>query len=82
MDTQSKEEEDQIPSTKKQFDLAQMLKKELLDLGVSEVRVDDHAYVYGTIPATTDKKVPSLGFIAHMDLSPTWTRLPIIPAAM
>ena len=73
VDTQSKEEEDQIPSTKKQFDLAQMLKKELLDLGVSEVRVDDHAYVYGTIPATTDKKVPSLGFIAHIDTSPDYS---------
>lgn len=69
-DTQSKDEQDQIPSTEKQWVLANLLAEELKAMGAQDVRVSDHAYVYATIPATTEKKVPVVGFVAHMDTSP------------
>lgn len=70
-DTQSSEEnEAQCPSSDKQFDLARYLKQELEELGLQEVEMDEHGYVYATLPANTDKTVPTIGFIAHMDTSP------------
>ena len=70
-DTQSDETcENQCPSSQKQFDLARYLKEELERLGLEEVEMDEHAYVYATLPANTSKKVPTIGFIAHMDTSP------------
>lgn len=70
IDTQSKPDVDGMPSTRKQFDLAELLADELKIMGAANVRVDEHAYVYGEIPATTTKKIPVVGFIAHMDTSP------------
>lgn len=70
-DTQSSEEsEDACPSTAKQTALAEYLKLELACLGLEDVYMDEHAYVYATLPANTDKDVPVVGFIAHMDTSP------------
>ena len=72
--TTSDEESTTVPSTARQFDLAKILVEELQSLGVTDARVDDKCYVYGTIPATAgyeDKK--SLGFIAHMDTAPDFT---------
>lgn len=70
-DTQSCEEnEAECPSTEKQFALARYLKTELEALGLEEVEMDSHAYVYATLPANTQKAVPTIGFIAHMDTSP------------
>lgn len=70
-DTQSSEEnETQCPSTDKQFELAKYLKQELEGLGLQDVEMDEHAYVYATLPANTDAEVPTIGFIAHMDTSP------------
>lgn len=69
-DTQSAEDAGQIPSTDKQLVLAGQLAKELTELGVQDVTVDDHGYVFGTIPANIEKKVPVLGLIAHMDTAP------------
>lgn len=59
-----------IPSTPVQFDLAKILADELKALGVQDVELDDKCYVYGTIPATSDKAIPTIGLIAHMDTSP------------
>ena len=73
VDTMSKPEQETIPSTEKQKNLARILADELKAIGASDVRADEHAYVYGTIPATTDKKVPVLGLIAHMDTSPAYS---------
>lgn len=73
IDTQSKDEMDVIPSTQKQFHLANLLAEELKAMGASDVKVDGHAYVYAAIPATTDKSIPVLGFIAHMDTSPAFS---------
>ncbi len=70
IDTQSDENCENTPSTEKQFNLARMLKKELEDLGLSDVSLDDKCYLMATLPANTTKKVPVIGFIAHMDTSP------------
>lgn len=70
-DTQSDENAAGTPSTEKQFRLAEYLKEELTALGLTEVEMDEHGYVYATLPANTSKtNVPTIGFIAHMDTSP------------
>jgi tripeptide aminopeptidase len=72
IDTQSAEDQETVPSTKKQFDLANLLAKELKDLGVQNVRVSEFGIVYGMVPGnlSDNSKVPTIGFIAHMDTSP------------
>ena len=63
-DTQSSEEnESQCPSTEKQLALAKYLRDELTALGLTEVEMDEHGYVYATLPANTDQQVPTIGFI-------------------
>ncbi len=69
-DTQSAEDSETTPSTEKQWILARYLKEELKGIGLTEVEIDEHAYVYATLPANTDKPLPTVGFIAHMDTSP------------
>jgi len=69
-DTESAEEMEQVPSTEKQFRLAEYLVEELKAIGAQDVELSDHCYVYATIPATTEEDLPVLGFIAHMDTSP------------
>ena len=70
-DTQSSEEnEAQCPSTEKQMVLAAYLCDELKAIGMTEVEMDEHGYVYASLPANSDKQVPTIGFIAHMDTSP------------
>jgi tripeptide aminopeptidase len=73
IDTQSAEDQDTVPSTKKQFDLANLLARELKDLGVQNVRVSEFGIVYGMVPGNLadNSKVPTVGFIAHMDTSPS-----------
>ena len=69
-DTQSAEDSETTPSTEKQWILARYLIEELEGIGLTEVEIDEHAYVYATLPANTDKPLPTVGFIAHMDTSP------------
>lgn len=69
-DTQSCEDAQGCPSTQKQFALAEYLVQELQELGLTEVEMDSHGYVYATLPANTDRPVPTIGFISHMDTSP------------
>jgi tripeptide aminopeptidase len=59
-----------FPSTERQLSFARILVQELLELGLSEVEIDSNGYVTATLPANTDKVVPVIGFIAHMDTSP------------
>lgn len=66
-DTQSIEGAEIVPSTPGQFELAKWLVQELEELGLSEIKLSEHAYVTASLPASTDKKIPSIGFIAHMD---------------
>ncbi len=70
IDTQSARDTDQVPSTTKQFDLAKLLVKELTELGLKDISLDEHCYVMATLPANNSGKVPVVGFIAHMDTSP------------
>src|SRR3954447_26552425 len=72
IDTQSAEDQATVPSTKKQFDLARLLERELTALGVRDVRVSEFGIVYGMVPGNLadNSKVPTIGFIAHMDTSP------------
>lgn len=69
-DTQSCEETDTTPSTSKQMVFAEFLKQELINEGLEDVELDELGYLYATLPANTDKDVPVVGFIAHMDTSP------------
>ena len=69
-DTQSSEESGVTPSTDKQMVFARFLKTELEQLGLEDIELDEHGYLYATLPANTDKPVPTVGFIAHMDTSP------------
>ena len=83
-DTQSSEEnEAECPSTQKQFELAKYLKQELEGLGLEDVEMDEHAYVYATLPSNLDAqqaaKVPTIGFIAHLDTSPDCSGADIQP---
>lgn len=73
IDTQSADNAGQVPSTRKQFDLAGKLYQELKEMGASNVRLDEeHCYVYATIPSNLPEgaKAPAIGFISHMDTSP------------
>lgn len=67
VDTESMDDQECVPSTEKQKNLSKMLVEELKAMGASNVRTNEHAYVYATIPANVDKQVPSIGFVAHMD---------------
>ena len=68
IDTTSDEACADCPSSGSQWELARMLEKEMKELGMSDVRVDEHGYVYGFIPANV-KDAPAIGLIAHMDTS-------------
>ncbi len=69
-DTQSVPDVETIPSTEKQKDLARCLVEEMKTMGIKDACMDENGYVYGTIPKNTDKDIPVIGFIAHMDTAP------------
>lgn len=72
--TTSQDDVDRIPSTDRQFELGRHLEKELKEMGLEQVKLDEHCYVYGLLPATKgmeDKK--AIGFIAHMDTAPDFS---------
>ena len=85
IDTQSSEESQTYPSTSKQFDLLNLLVKELKSMGLKDVEIDQHGYVMVTVPANIPKsdkafgKVPVIGFIAHVDTSPSTTGTNVKP---
>src|SRR5690554_624595 len=70
IDTQSNENNTQTPSTQKQFNLAKEVEKEAVEMGLSDVSLDNNCYLMATLPANTKKSVPTIGFIAHFDTSP------------
>ena len=78
-DTQSDENSGVTPSTQKQMVFAQYLKGELETLGLEEIELDEYGYLYATLPANTDKEVPTIGFIAHMDTSPDMSGAGVTP---
>src|SRR4029079_9306080 len=70
IDTQSDPASPTCPSTAKQKDLGTLLARELQEIGVADAHLDEHGYVYATIPANTGKKVPVICFCSHLDTSP------------
>ncbi|PAE17774.1 peptidase T [Virgibacillus sp. 7505] len=73
VDTQSNEDVETTPSTPGQLELANMLVDELKQIGMEEVTIDENGYVMATLPATTDKDVPVIGFMAHVDTATDFT---------
>lgn len=69
-DTQSDELTNMTPSTPGQYKFAEYLQKELEELGLQEITLDENGYLMASLPANTDREVPTVGFIAHLDTSP------------
>ncbi|AWB46435.1 peptidase T [Paenibacillus sp. CAA11] len=67
VNTQSNDDNETCPSTPGQLELANLLVDELKELGLEEVTMDEHGYVMATLPSNTDKEVPVIGFLAHLD---------------
>lgn len=79
MDTQSNEDSETCPSTPGQMVLAHKLVEELQEIGLTEVTVDGHGYVMASLPANTDKDVPVIGFLAHLDTATDFTGTNVKP---
>src|SRR5947209_3635124 len=70
IDTQSDPTSSSQPSTEKQKDLSGILEQELKAMGIADAELDEHGYVYATLPSTTDKQASVLCFCAHVDTAP------------
>ncbi len=79
IDTQSDPNSTNTPSTKRQWDLAHLLVSELKEIGLQEVTIDSKGYIMATIPSTTSKETPVIGFIAHYDTSPDFNGTNVKP---
>lgn len=79
VDTQSDANNPDFPSTEKQWDLAHILVDELKEIGMQDVTLDDHCYIMATLPSNVDFKVPTIGFIAHIDTSPDYSGTNVKP---
>tara|TARA_R110002074_G_scaffold192287_2_gene358097 strand:- start:5496 stop:6737 length:1242 start_codon:yes stop_codon:yes gene_type:complete len=79
IDTESDPENPAFPSTEKQWDLAHILVKELTEIGMSEITLDENCYVMATLPSNIDYQVPTIGFVSHIDTTPDFTGANIKP---
>lgn len=79
MDTQSDENSHTCPSTPGQLTLGRLLVDELKGIGMQEVTMDENGYVMATIPANTDKSIPTIGFLAHIDTATDFTGAGVKP---
>ncbi|PYI50735.1 peptidase T [Paenibacillus flagellatus] len=79
VDTQSDESSETCPSTPGQLTLGRMLVEELKEIGLEDVTMDDNGYVMATLPANTDKPVPTIGFLAHLDTATDFTGAGVKP---
>ena len=71
IDTQSDDTvTDRFPSTEKQLTLSRLLVEELKELGLTDVNIDEYGYVMATLPSNTEKDIPTIGFLAHVDTAP------------
>ncbi len=78
-DTQSDENTETTPSTPGQMVLAKQIVKELEEIGLEDITLDERAYIMATLPANTNKQVPTIGFIAHLDTSPDLSGKDVTP---
>jgi tripeptide aminopeptidase len=79
IDTESDPNSDTTPSSKKQWDLANKLYEELVAIGMTDVSIDDNAYIMATLPSNVSHEVPTIGFISHFDTSPDFTGANVKP---
>jgi tripeptide aminopeptidase len=79
IDSQSDPNSDATPSTKKQWNIANLLKEELEKIGLQEVSIDDKAYIMATLPSNVDHEVDTIGFVSHFDTSPDFKASNINP---
>lgn len=79
IDTQSDPHSSTFPSTEKQKNLSRLLVEELQQTGITDAHLDEHGYVYATIPATTSKQVPVICFCSHVDTSPDCSGAGVMP---
>ncbi|MBU2929940.1 peptidase T [Winogradskyella psychrotolerans] len=79
IDTESDPESQTTPSTKKQWDLANKLVEELKAIGLSDVTIDENAYIMATLPSNVSHHVPTIGFVSHFDTSPDFTGAHVKP---
>jgi len=79
IDSQSDPHSDTTPSTKTQWDMANLLKTELEDIGMEEVTIDKNSYVMATLPGNVDHDVPCIGFVSHFDTTPDYSGTGINP---
>ena len=79
IDTESDPNSNTTPSTAKQWDLANKLAEELKTIGMSDVTIDENAYIMATLPSNVDYEVPTIGFISHFDTSPDFTGANVKP---
>ncbi len=79
IDTQSDPKSSTQPSTEKQKNLGHLLVEELLAIGLADAHIDEHGYVYATIPSNVDKPVPVICFCSHMDTAPDFTGTNVKP---
>jgi tripeptide aminopeptidase len=79
VDTESDPENPAFPSTEKQWNLAKALVKELNNIGLSDVTLDDNCYIMATVPSNLEYDVPTIGFVAHIDTSPDFTGANVNP---
>ena len=73
IDTQSDASSTTCPTTEGQWDLLHELKKELTTVGLEEITLDENGYLFATLPANTDKEMPTIGFLAHVDTATDYT---------
>ena len=79
IDTQSDSSSETTPSTEKQWNLANKLVEELKAIGMTDVTIDDNAYIMATLPSNVDHEVPTIGFISHFDTSPDFSGTNVNP---
>lgn len=73
IDTQSNASSTTCPSTEGQWDLLHVLEKELAEIGLEEITLDENGYLFASLPSNTDKEIPTIGFLAHVDTATDYT---------
>ena len=79
IDTESDPNNPAFPSTEKQWNLAKVLEKELKEIGMVDIELDENCYLMATLPSNLDYEVPTIGFVAHIDTSPDFTGANVKP---